>query len=80
MSTTAGRKPGSPYEKAPYPTWPEYNTLEGARRHKRMLEAYYRDHKLPVPEFRVERLRFADKHGGGNVYGVRSNLKNGLPK
>jgi hypothetical protein len=74
----AGRKPGSSLVREVHPLFPEYCSIEGARRLKRMLEAYYRDRGLPIPEFRVEHQQCAD-NGGRKMFAVRSNMKNVFP-
>jgi len=78
MSTTAGSKYASPYGKEVAPVYPEYCTIAGARRLKKQLENWYRDRNLPVPKFKVVKLKGA-LHTC-QLYGVRSDMLDGLLK
>ena len=57
---------------------PDLTTLSGARLLKAKLEAYYRERGEKVPEFTVEKTKYNNRNGG-QVYQVRSNMRNGVP-
>lgn len=58
----------------------DLTTLSGARLLKAKLEAYYRERGERVPEFSIEKVKHHNGHkAAGELYQLRSNMKNGVP-
>lgn len=58
---------------------PEGVTLEGARRHAQLIAAYWAKRGFDVAP-RVEEVASGQPHGMALVWGVRSNMVNGMPQ
>lgn len=58
---------------------PDGTTLEGARRHAKLIASYWEKRGLDVV-VTVDQVAVPKSHGLSSVYAVRSNMVNGRPQ